>query len=391
MDMKLSPDQKQVLVAIIDWYKKRPSQFLTVGGYAGTGKTTLLAMFRRVLLKAQPSVKIAFCAFTGKASRVLAATLAEHKVMSKLDKVSTIHSLIYAPEADSQGRVTNWYKRHSIEYDLIVVDEASMVDQSIWQDLLSYKIPILAVGDHGQLPPIGGSFNLMSEPELRLEKIHRQAEANPIIHLSMVARETGKIEVGAYGGGVRKLDRYDSATNAEVEEMLRQENMVLSGYNFSRIELNKQMRLYRDYESQRPQLGDKLICLKNNWKKGIYNGMVGVITSITSVEGKDGDVHWYRVELDIEDGEFLYEGKISAHQFNYPKTLDEYGSLTYRQLGDLFDFGYALTVHKAQGSQAKSVLLFEERNKHMSDEDWRRWLYTGITRAQKRLTIVGTK
>lgn len=390
MDVKLSADQKDVLLAIIGWYKQQSAQYLTVGGYAGTGKTTLLAMFRRILHKAKPDLKIAFCAYTGKASRVLAATLAAHKVVAKQDKVSTIHSLMYAPEADANGRIKRWYKRNTIEYDLVVVDEASMVDKIIWQDLLSYNLPILAVGDHGQLPPIGGNFNLMRGPELRLEKIHRQAEANPIIHLSMLARETGKIKVGNYGSGVRKLDRYDSATNAEVEEMLRQENMVLSGYNFSRIALNKQMRLYRDYESQKPQLGDTLICLKNNWKKGIYNGMIGVIKSIASVEGEDGQVHWYRVELELEDGEFLYDGKISAHQFNYPKTLDEYGSLTYRQLGDLFDFGYALTVHKAQGSQAKSVLLFEERNKHMSDEDWRRWLYTGITRAQEHLTIVGS-
>ena len=324
--MRLSPDQKQVLIAIIDWYKSGSSQFLTVGGYAGTGKTTLLAMFRRVLQKAKPDLKIAFCAFTGKASRVLAATLHEHKVVAKQDKVSTIHSLIYAPEADSSGRIKSWYKRSTIAFDLIVVDEASMVDKTIWHDLLSYGIPILAVGDHGQLPPIGGNFNLMNEPEFRLEKIHRQAEHNPIIHLSMLAREMGNIAVGEYGRGVRKLDRLDSATNAEVEEMLQQENMVLSGYNYSRIQLNKQMRLYRDYESEKPQLGDTLICLKNNWKKGIYNGMMGVVTSIASVEGKDGEVHWYRVELEIEDGDFLYEGKISAHQFNYPKTLDEYGS-----------------------------------------------------------------
>jgi ATP-dependent exoDNAse (exonuclease V) alpha subunit len=58
--------------------------------------------------------------------------------------------------------------------------------------------------------------------------------------------------------------------------------------------------------------------------------------------------------------------------------------------GDLFDFGYALTVHKAQGSSADTVLLFEERNQHMSDDDWRRWLYTAVTRAERQLYIIGS-
>jgi len=57
--------------------------------------------------------------------------------------------------------------------------------------------------------------------------------------------------------------------------------------------------------------------------------------------------------------------------------------------GDLFDFGYAMTVHKVQGSQAKRVILFEERFPRMDDEMWRRWLYTGITRAQEELYLIG--
>ena len=55
--------------------------------------------------------------------------------------------------------------------------------------------------------------------------------------------------------------------------------------------------------------------------------------------------------------------------------------------GDLFDFGYALTVHKAQGSQAKRVILFEERFSQMTDDEWRRWLYTAVTRAEEELFI----
>jgi exodeoxyribonuclease V len=137
-------------------------------------------------------------------------------------------------------------------------------------------------------------------------------------------------------------------------------------------------------------VNDRVICLKNNWDKGIYNGMVGKIGRIIPKQGDSGEIHWYEAEISMLEDGMEYDGLISAHQFNQATALKEYKQLSYRNLGDLFDFGYALTVHKAQGSQAQRVLLFEERSQHMSDEDWRRWLYTGVTRAEEELTIVGT-
>lgn len=392
MSFKLDKSQKQVLSSILQWHKQPKKQYLTFGGYAGTGKTTLLSAWRKVIKKLKPKAKIGFCAYTGKASRVLDATLQLHGSRFDKDSVSTIHSLIYAPMTDGSGRITGWKRKARLKTDLIVVDEASMVDEFIWQDLISFEIPILAVGDHGQLPPVNGTFNLMGKPDLRLEQIHRQARGNPIIKLSMMAREDGHVPLGIYGTA-RKLDRHDAITGQEVEEMLRSQNddlLLLVGFNWSRNELNKQMRVYREIEGRQPKVGDRLICLKNNWEKGIYNGMTGKLQRIIPVTGDDGEVHWYEVEVAIDDSELMYSGKISAHQFNQPKTLSEYEGLSGKALGDLWDFGYALTVHKAQGSQAEKVLLFEERNKHMSDDDWRRWLYTGVTRAEEYLTIVGT-
>lgn len=206
-----------------------------------------------------------------------------------------------------------------------------------------------------------------------------------------MARKEGKVPVGQFGSGVRKLDRYDSLSGQEVEEMLRQHSedmLVLTGYNHSRIQLNKQVREYKLLSGPQPKVGDQVICLKNNWEKRIYNGMLGLIQRILPIQD-GGKTHWYEVEIALEQGEVLYEGKISAHQFNEPRPIKEVEELPVQAIGDLFDYGYALTVHKAQGSQAGKVLLFEERNRHMSDEDWRRWLYTGITRAEEQLTIVG--
>ena len=91
------------------------------------------------------------------------------------------------------------------------------------------------------------------------------------------------------------------------------------------------------------------------------------------------------IAMDGEDTNF--KGLISAKQFNADKALNFTQQRSQIMRGDLFDFGYALTVHKAQGSQAKRVILFEERFKQMSDEEWRRWLYTAITRAESELYI----
>jgi exodeoxyribonuclease-5 len=390
--MKITPSKEQlaVLKHLASWAKRPAGPYITMGGYAGTGKTTLISWFRQVIKRMYPKYKVAFCAYTGKATRVLKNYLKEHTVLEPKDSVSTIHSLIYAPMMDNKGHITGWNRKGSIKADLIILDEASMVDEGIWDDLLSFQLPIVAVGDHGQLPPVQGTFNLMEQPELRLETIHRQAAENPIIRLSEMARKNGTVPVGDYGSGVRKLNRYDSATGQEVEEILRRHNsdqLVLVGFNHSRVILNKQIRTYLDYSTDKPQVGDTLICLKNNWEKGIYNGMVGRLMRIIPVQ-KKRRVAAYEIEMDFEADGHFYEGIVSAEQFNQHKTLKDVGRA--KSTMDLFDFGYALTVHKAQGSEAREVLLFEERSQHMSDDEWRRWLYTGITRAQERLTIVGT-
>lgn len=388
--IEATPEQKQILRALLTWLMQPDSEALTLGGYAGTGKTTEIAWLRQALAKMQPKARVAFCAYTGKASRVLQERLTTLKARQAQDSVSTIHALIYAPIADKQGRITGWKRKSAVEADLIIVDEASMVDELIWQDLLSFGLPVVAVGDHGQLPPVNGKFNLMQKPRLKLETIHRQARDNPIIQVSIMARENGRIPVGRFGPGVVKFDRYDSATGGEVEEILRQNRqgwLVLAGFNHTRTKLNQVRRNYLEFEGEAPRVGEKLICLKNNWEKGIYNGMTGRLDKAIPIFDKD-ELHWYEAEIRVDEG-FSYSGKISAHQFNQQTTLTEWGGLKYRALGDLWDFGYALTVHKAQGSQAPKVLLFEERNKYMSDEDWRRWLYTGVTRAEEELVLVG--
>lgn len=387
--IELSDDQKLVLNKLEKWYYDiNKDRYITLGGYAGTGKTTLISVFRKNLEVKNPHIKVVFCSYTGKAARVLKNKIIESKSDYSQDFIGTIHSLIYSPVVNDKDEIVGWDKKKSIDGDLIIVDEASMVDSEIWNDLLHFGIPIIAVGDHGQLPPIKGKFNLMENPELRLEKIHRQAEDNPIIQLSVLARETGEIPVGEYAKRVVKLARGSSESQEVIGELLqnfKRDTLVLCGYNTTRVKTNKYIRQALEFESEEPQGKDRVICLRNNHAKGIFNGMLGTITSID----KDEKYKVYDVTIDMDGEDSEYKGAIAMEQFNNIESLNFTNQRGQFNNMDLFDFGYAITVHKAQGSQSKRVILFEERFKQMDDENWRKWLYTAVTRAESELYIVG--
>lgn len=385
----LSSDQSVVLHTLSAWLSNTDGQYITVGGYAGTGKTTLIAILRALIKEKFPKYRIAFACYTGKASQVLKQKLQSQQAIHSHDFCGTIHSLMYTAVTDEEGKIIRWQKNVELPYDLIIVDEASMVTSDIWNDLQSYHLPIIAVGDHGQLPPIDSAFNLMDDPQLKLEKIHRQAEGNPIIELATMARTTGQIPFRRFDANVQKVDRRDPATGELFEEWITQhptDSLVLCARNKTRVQLNKSIRTIRGYQEETPQVGETVICLRNNYEATggpIYNGMLG---KITRIEPKY--IHWFNVELIFQDENRLFVGEISQHQFLQEKVVDKVKGISYHSIGDRFDFGYALTVHKAQGSQAKTVILFEEYAPYMSDEEWRRWLYTAVTRASEKLLII---
>jgi len=384
--VELTEEQKEVLRVIEGWRLNKKGQSLTLGGYAGTGKTTVISWWRKEVKEKEKKIKVSFCAYTGKAARVLKNKLSENKAIFPSDTVGTIHSLIYSPILNKKEEIIGWKKKEKIESEMIVVDEASMIDEEIWKALLSYRVPILAVGDHGQLAPIKGNFNLMERLDLRLEQIHRQALENPIIELSIRARKDGFIPTGRYGEGVEKVNKFDPLSGEKVEERLRDfsnDKLIMCGYNQTRVRLNKFIREAREMESEEPCPGDKVICLRNNHSKEIYNGMMGTILTISS---RDEDS--YETEIELEDGG-VYEGLIFKKQFNSSESLNFTDKRIKVRERDLWDFGYAVTVHKAQGSEAEEVILFEERFPRMSDEEWKRWLYTAVSRAKERLLIIG--
>lgn len=286
------------------------------------------------------------------------------------------------------------------DYGLLVVDEASMVSDDLLEDLKSFGVPILGVGDHGQLPPVRGTGSLMKHPDLRLEKIHRQAEGNPIIALSKRIRETGDIDDAMEDGDrflilpSRKFEAYREKT--WTKERLEADPLGLVGVawtNRKRVALNQEIRTALGYKGEKPKSGEVLICLKN--APPIYNGMRGTLVGDAQPAGDaGGKAPKLKVSVNfLEDRQKAENILISELQFFEEKTIDfdqvkELG-VSMAQLGQLYDFGYALTCHKMQGSQAGEVCVFEEPGlSRMGREDRARWMYTAVTRAASRLVWV---
>jgi len=396
--IELTKEQKSAHDGVIDWCDsalqgKECNDHISLSGLAGTGKTTLTSFISDTLHKNLCN-SIAFCAFTGKASMVLKTKLKD--CLHEDDYVGTIHSLIYRPVIDpNSGKIIGWSKREEIDFDLIIVDEASMVNKDLWKDLVSYRVPIVAVGDHGQLPPIGSTnFSLMENPDIVLEKIHRQAENNPIIKLSIMAREEGWIEQGMYGKSVACMDWVNPVAKKCLNTYKPSKNsQILCGMNKTRVDINRRIRKNMGIDDPNPQNGEKIICLMNNKDNFIMNGQTGYIKDI-----KFFSDYTYEMTTNMDNSEFDTFSLSPKFSWNMPKIDDLYGKLIDPKIKldrassgrpvDVFDFGYCITGWKAQGSEWDKVVFIEEYNSHQTDEERARFLYTCITRARKKLLII---
>lgn len=378
-----SPQQETALAAVSEWLRAhkagRASQAFRVFGYAGTGKTTLAKHLAEGV-----DGDVLFGAFTGKAALVLRR--------KGCPGASTIHSMIYTIKQGSLGGAPEFVLDHNSparNAALIIIDECSMVDDELGADLLSFGRPVLVLGDPAQLPPVkGGGFFTEHKPDIMLTEIHRQARDNPIIALSQTVREGGRLERGDYGS-VRIVGRADISS----EEVLNADQ-VLVGKNQTRRNFNTWFRrLLEKPDPINPVVGDKLVCLKNRRQKGLLNGGLWEVAKMLdkpkqprrkAVDMFAGGLN-HMVIRPLDEGAGDQAVDVTVPRAFFTGQENEM-SWRERRRYDEFDFGYALTVHKSQGSQWDHVMVFDESA--VFGDDRNRHLYTAITRAAERLTII---
>jgi exodeoxyribonuclease-5 len=349
---------------------------ITIGGPAGTGKTTLIKYIR-----AHSPLKLAFIAYTGKAVSTLIA--------KGVEEAQTMHSLIYrlVEDHDEGGEVAGWVLKESQEIDCagIVVDEASMIGKEYLEDLMSLGLPIVAVGDPGQLPPVSkDDVNLVAKPDIFLSQIHRQAEGSGIIKFATSIREDSD-----YINNLQEYHSEDLCVIPKSEARFEDADIYICGFNKTRVALNKSLRKRKGYKGDMCAT-ERIIALSNDTDLGVYNGLMGTVIDIQSrhrqkVYPKSRDI----IDTDIIVAKVLWDGeqtprltRLSTYCLGHASP--EWAvSQAHRGVAAIVDYAYAITCHKAQGSEWDRVVVMNE----VYPKFWpqQKWGYTAGTRAAKRL------
>lgn len=355
--MNLSPQQQEAATQIEAFIKDPSRRRFVLAGYAGAGKTTLAS----VIAENMDRKKVCFGAYTGKAANVLRE--------KGCPNANTIHSILYKRVDDDVNDEPRFVLNHDSDYEgakLVIIDEYSMLPEEMINDIEHVADKVLYTGDPFQLPPVNGECSL--KPDFFLTEIHRQALENPIIRFSKEIRE-GK----ALAFSSLPEFHYDHKSKID-PETYEEADQVIVGLNKTRVAFNSRFREKLGLAGIKyPVTNDKLICLRNNHARGIFNGMIAYATADADI------ISPQTLRLDIEDFEDLkvWDGNFRGEERQH---------VMFKDL-DRFDYGYAITAHKSQGSEWDHVLVYEQPiGKDAVGR--RRWLYTAITRAKKKVTLV---
>lgn len=441
MSITLSDQQAACVRSVADWFKNVRGQawadydapVFCIGGYAGSGKSTILPFILHEL--GLDSSHVAFGAPTANAAKVMTKKLNAYGISAS---ARTIHSLIYVVKptkiemlekqiaeqkaihqellhtggsADRLQTINVTIKllesdldkaldiNHDIQFSLnpnsdlrncrlVIVDEGSMVGTAIADDLRKFSIPILVLGDPGQLPPVQDDpgFHINS-PDFMLSEIHRQALDSPIIRLSFEAREGRMLKVKNYGDGVRVVDRRndDATFNLDIDAQ------IIVGTHRKRWNITQKLRKEMGFLSTGPCKGEPLVVCKNSRNiPGLVNGSaVTCMQDIGNLEdGRASFLLPIKDENNDEHSIYVMQGLFEEHflKSRGSSSVDKRQAYRAKISNEHVDWGWTLTCHKAQGSQWPNVVLHDESGAFRDSSA--NWLYTGITRAEKELTVV---
>ncbi|GAA2608504.1 ATP-dependent RecD-like DNA helicase [Dactylosporangium fulvum] len=393
----LSPDQHAAVDRAVNWYATRRRLFFRLEGAAGTGKSSTVRQIADKLARGST----AYIAPTGKAAAVLRS--------KGCTDAGTIHSAIYAPAGERTAQIRAletqlaaipmWQtkEREKLEQaiakvkaqpiwtlrepskafggrkpNLLVLDEASMVDDRIFADLLSFGIPVLALGDPYQLPPVAGQAHWQSgQPDALLSTIHRFGDTAPLIDLATALRNG------------RPAPRWNGTAgqtrNAWTPADLARYDQVIVGRNQTRWHIIEQLRDAAGREPGRPEPGDRIMVLRNDPDHDVVNGQQATV--LDAYEGDEGD---WALTIRTDDGAVL-PWPVDGRGFHGQAGQDE--AKRDRDSGLIAaTFAQAITCHSAQGSQWPRVAVVDEASAfRQAAASWR---YTAATRAEQACLIL---
>ena len=342
----LSDMQNQAL-KIMKYRIKNKEKVTVLQGFAGSGKTTTISVLIKEL--GYNPYDVHFCAFTGAAAKVM---------MDMGMQASTIHALIYNPIIRN-GVLMGFTKKtkEEIEHlELIVVDEFSMVNQELLDDLISFDIPLLLVGDPAQLKPVGGRLNqYMGYSDFTLIEVHRQALDSPVLWAATKVREGEIVKEGTYGGKLFVGRRHQLD-----EEWLRKDVQIICGTNQTRHQMNTRIA-----GSPFPGSGDTIIFLRNHFEEGIVNGTTAKLLSISPRS------NYFTIDFKHEN--WTKKNYKAYHESSVPKK-------PLKWVRGIFTLGYCLTAHKCQGRTLNMPMLIIDESYYFKDEKTA-WIYTALTRS----------
>ena len=359
MSITPSNEQWEAIKQIVKWYGDG-NQFFYLAGFAGVGKSTICSIAIEEIKKQYKIKTVNTATYTGKAASVL---------RKKGIDAQTIHSMIYIADVDDNGVLHGFdldrYGAAS-KSDLIVLDECSMIADEM------------------------GYFT-RNTPDVFLQEIHRQCADSPIIKLATMARKGEKITPGLYNDANILSVMLNNETQSHI---FNSETQVICGLNRVRHTVTQKIRNRLGFNGEFPLDGERVICCKNDKINKLFNGQMGYLDGNANKLSKTeyGDRYLANFKVLMDDEKYEHTLNVDPHLFQSHFLSDgKAEKIPYikgREIKSFneFDWGYAITCHKAQGSQWDHVTIVDDSASFREDRN--RWLYTSLTRAETGLTLL---